>query len=146
MSETLLQDHADAVLALLRAEARLTVYPRATGGPIVVPNGSQPPYLTVHFNAERVLGGRLNHRSTRFMLRIYLYCVGGDDTAARGVCDLAAGAILDVKPVINGRACYPIRHEHHRPQPPEEDVSTGRLVATILDMYRLESMTGSTGS
>lgn len=146
MSETLLQDHADAVLTLLRDETRLIVYPVAGGGPKTIPNGTQPPYLTAHFNAERVLGGRLNHRSTRFMLRIYLYCTGGDDQAARAVCDLAAAAILDTVPVINGRACYPIRHEHHRPLPPEEDQSTGRLVATILDMYRLESMTGSTGS
>jgi hypothetical protein len=146
MSGTQLQDHADAVLALLRAEDRLIVYPAEDGGPTVIPNGAQPPYLTVHFNAERTLSGRLNHRSTRFLMRIYLSCTGKDDVGARAVCDLAAGVLLDVKPDIPGRNCYPIRHEHHRPQTPQEDQSTGSLYATIVDLYRLESMTGTTGS
>jgi len=139
-----LQDDADAVLALLRAIDGLTVYPAAGGGATVVPTGAQPPYVSVHLVADRPLGGRLTHRSSRMRTRIYCHCVGADDIAARAVSDLVAGALLDVRPDIAGRACAPIRSEPGRDPRPDE--STGESVVTITDVYRLESDPGSTGS
>ena len=139
-----LHDHATAVLELLRGEPLLTVYPAEGGGPTTVPNGAEPPYVSVHMTADRPLGGRLDHRSTRFRMRIYCHCVGADDIAARAVSDLVAGALLDVKPDVPGRHCYPIRSESGRD--PREDESTGYLVATISDAYRLESEPGIAGS
>src|SRR5690606_1486196 len=109
-----LQDHADAVLALLRADASLTVYPPAAGGPSTVPIGATPPYVSVHMVPDRINGGRLDTRSTRLRLRIYCHCVGANDIAARAVSDRVADALLDVRPDIPGRSVYPIRHEQSR--------------------------------
>lgn len=139
-----LQDHAAAVLALLRAQPDLVVFPTEDSGPETVPRGTAPPYVSVHMVADRPLGGRLSMRSTRFRMRIYANCVGATDVGARAVADLVADALLDVKPDINGRNCYPIRSEIGRD--PREDESTGALVVTITETYRLESELGRTGS
>lgn len=140
-----LQDHADAVLDLLRA-SDLVVYPAEVGGTVTVPDGASPPYVSVHFAAERPLGGRLTHRSTRMRMRIYCHCVGQTDIAARAVSDMVSEALLDQLVVIPGRSCYPIRHEGNREQPPREDESTGILTATLTEIYRLESDPGVDGS
>jgi hypothetical protein len=137
-------DHAAAVLALLRDSPDLTVYPAAGGGIETVPTGAAPPYVAVHFTAARPLGGRLDHRSTRIVVRIYAHCVGATDIAARHVSDLVANVLLDIRPVIDGRTCYPIRHESSRE--PRDDESTGTLVATLTEVYRLESTPGVDGS
>jgi len=139
-----LQDHADAVLALLRAQPDLTVYPPEGGGPNTVPNGALPPYVSVHIASDRPLGARLTMRSTRMRIRIYCHCVGADDIGARAVSDLVADVLLDAKVIIAGRSCYPIRSETGRD--PREDESTGQSFVTITDTYRLESDPGSTGS
>jgi hypothetical protein len=140
-----LQVEADAVLALLYATS-LTIYPSEDGGAVTVPNGAAPPYVTVHFASERPLGGRLTTRSTRSRTRIYTHCVGADDIQARGVSDLVAGALLDVRPAIAGRTCFPIRHEGNREQPPREDESIGALLVTLTEIYRLETLPGVDGS
>jgi len=142
-----LETHAAAALDLLRDALALTsvdVYPVEGGGLQVVPNGTAPPYVAVHFDADRPIGGRLHHRSTRFRMRMYANCVGLNDAAARQVSDLVAAAWLDVKPVVAGRACYPIRSETGRD--PRLDESTGATVVTISDAYRLESDPGHDGS
>jgi len=138
-----LQDHADAMLALLYADPDLTVYPPEGGGPTTVPAGTEPPYVSVHFAADRPLGGRLDHKSTRLRMRAYAHCVGANDIAARAVCDLVANAWLDVKPSVDGRNTYPIRSELSVPQANEV---TGSTTVTITDTYRLESGPGSDGS
>jgi len=138
------QDHADAVMALLYATPDLTVYPAEDGGPTTVPANAPPNYLSVHMVADKSLGGRLAHRSTRMRMRIYCHCVGQDDLAARAVSDLASGALLDVKPVIDGRVCYPIRSEVG--SDPRDNEATGATTVTITDTYRLESDAGRDGS
>lgn len=137
-----LQSEADSVLALLYAST-LDVYPSEDGGALTVPNGTPPPFLSVHFATTRPNGGRLPTRSTRTVTRIYCHCVGADDIQARGVSDLVAAALLDVKPVIAGRTCFPIRHESN--QPPREDESTGALLTTLTEVYRLETLPGVDG-
>lgn len=139
-----LQDHAEAVLALLYDQPDLTVYPAEAGGPELVPRGAQPPYVSVHIDADRPLGGRLTMRSTRMRVRIYCHCVGANDMAARAVDDLVAAALLDVRPVIAGRTVYPIRSEVGRD--PRADDSTGATVVTITSTYRLETDPGTDGS
>lgn len=138
------QDHADAVLELLRAVPNLTVYPEEAGGNFTVPNGAPPRYVSVHMTADRPLGGRLDMRSTRFRQRIYTHSVGENDIAARAVADLVSGALLDVVPFVDGRVCYPIRSEVGGD--PREDESANALVVTITDTWRLESEPGRDGS
>lgn len=140
-----LQDHADGVLDLLYSIGpTLTVYPEATGGATTVPNGAEPPFVSVHLAADRPIGHSLSHRSTRMRARIYVHCVGADDIAARAVSDLVAGALLDQRPDIPGRTVFPIRHETDRP--PREDESTGDLLVTLTEVYRLETLPGVDGS
>lgn len=139
-----LQDHADAVLALLRAQPSLSVYPIPEGGIKTVPPGTQPPYVAVHFASARSQAGMLHMRSIRMVVRTYCHCVGATDIGARAVSDLVAAALLDVVPVIDGRNCAPIRHD--TAPDPRVDESTGLLVATLTDVYRLESLPGRDGS
>jgi hypothetical protein len=141
-----LQDHADAIMDALRAETRLTVYPAETGGATMVPNGAEPPYVSVHIAGDYPLGGRMSHLSTRTRVRAYCHCVGADDTAARAVHDLVRGALLDLRVTIPGRACYPIRYETGRDHDPRATETTGVTVVTITDCYRLESEPGVDGS
>lgn len=132
------------MLARLYDVVDLTVYPDEGGGLTMVPNGATPPYVSVHFVADRPLGGRLDMRSTRMRVRAICHCVGSDDIAARVVSDLVSGALLDVVPTIVGRVCYPIRSEVGGD--PRADESTNELVVTITDTYRLESDPGRDGS
>lgn len=139
-----LQTHATAVLALLRAQPNLTVYPPETGGLSTVPEGASPPYVSVHVASDRPSGEKLDLRSTRMRVRIYCHCVGANDIAARAVSDKVADALLDVSPVINGRNCFPIRHEQSREPDPEEPIA--HTTVTITEVYRLESVPGRDGS
>lgn len=143
MEYGLLQDHSDAVMDLLYASS-LTVFPSEDGGAVIVPNGTPPPFVTAHTVVGRLNGNRLPTRSTRLLVRIHVHCTGVDDVQARGVSDLVAAALLDVRPVIAGRTCFPIRHESQ--QPPREDESTGALLATLTEVYRLETLPGVDGS
>lgn len=142
-----LQDHAAAMLDLLYAydADELVVYPAEGGGPTIVPRGTPPPFVSIHFAADRPLGGRLTMLSSRLRLRAYAHCVGANDIAARTVSDLVAAAWLDVRPVILGRTVYPIRSELSRDDP-RPDQSTGIQYVTITDTYRLETDNGVGGS
>ena len=132
--------HADAVLALLYAVPNLTVYPAQDNGPRVAPNGATPPYVTVHFAAQRPKDGRQTMRSTSMRVRIYAHCSGATDDSARIVADLVAGALLDSRPSIDGRSSCLISHETN--QPPRPDESTGRLVSTLTEVYMFQSEAG----
>jgi hypothetical protein len=128
------QAHADAVLTLLRADTSLTVHDGR------VPNGAVPPYVVVYFydtdpelaDSRSVTGG-----SSRYLLRVYCHCVGGNQIAARAVSQRVRAALLDAAPTVSGRVCFPIRREDG--QPVERDESTGTLVHSKVDLYRLES-------
>lgn len=136
--------HATAVLALLYAEPRLTVYPAENNGPRVAPNNAAPPYVTVHLAARRPKDERLTMRSTAMSVRIYVHCSGATDDAARIVSDLVAGVLLDARPAIAGRVVYPISHETSQQMDPKprEDESTARLVSTLTEVYLLRSEAG----
>lgn len=131
----MIDEHAAAVLALLNAVTgpQLVVYDGK------VPTGAALPYVLPYF-----AGGYpdLNFRAVTktFQLRITLHCVAGNGQAARRVSDRAAAALLDVRPVVAGRTCYPIRWEES--QPPQRDESTGALVMDQVDTYLLGSVPG----
>lgn len=139
-----LYEHAEAMLNLLRADSNLVVFPEEDGGPELVPPGTQPPYVSVHFSRDQSLGGRMSHRSTRMRLRAYAHCVGATEAAAQVIADRVSDAWLDVIPFVDGRVCYPIRSDPGAEPNPDE--STGSLVVTLTEVYRLESDLGSSGS
>jgi hypothetical protein len=131
------QAHADAILALLRADASLTVYPDASGK---IPAGAAPPYVRVYMHVERPLGPTMDMVSSRVVARAICHSVGANDIAARAVAQRVAARLLDVRPVIAGRTAWPIRHEQN--QPPARDESTGTVVIDQVDVYRLETLPG----
>lgn len=142
-----IQAHADAILALLRADALLTVYPVESGQPGsadgVVPDGAQPPYVAVHLYVERPLGDGstgegLDGATARAVVRAYCHCVGANEIAARAVAQRVAAVLLDVRPAVTGRVVWPIRYDSGQPARSEE--STGTLVSELTDVYRLESV------
>lgn len=139
-----LVDHAAPVMALLYGQAGVTTYPAVAGGPSTVPPGTAPPYRSVHIVADRPDGQRLNHLSTRFRARIYVHHVGASTRAARELSDLTAEVLLDVRPDVDGRSCYPIRHESS--QQPLVNEPVAQTAVTITDVYRLESDPGVDGS
>ncbi len=133
----MIQAHADVMLGLLRADVDLTVYDGAA------PNAPPDHYLLVYFvdNDPELSGSTpLTGEASRFVMRAYLHCVGGNAIAARAVAQRARVLLLGVTPTVAGRTCFPIRREEG--QPPQRDESTGALVMDKVDLYRLESIPG----
>ena len=134
----MIQAHADAVLAKLRA---------AVGSPALVvydgqvPEDPAPAYVVVYLHAEtpELPDSRsVQGASERFVVSVYCHCVGGAAVAARAVAQRVRGALLDVVLIVPGRRCFPVRHADS--QPPQRDETTGRLVMDQVDVYRLESV------
>lgn len=145
----MIQEHADALIGPLRAYPGLVVYPVANGQPgsggYNVPPGAEPPYVSVHISFGRRLGPdpdspTLDMRSGRIVAHAFCHCVGDDDIAARAVAQQVDAALIDVRPVIAGRTCYPVRFDSAAP--PLQSGGTGRQVSELTVVYRLESVPG----
>lgn len=134
-----IQDHADAVLGLLRADSLLTVY----DGQVT---GTADHYVLV-YTFRQLPGGEiapdktpLTGDSTTVDMRFYCHCVGVDAIAARAVQGRVQTALLDVTPSVAGRACFPIRWIDGTQSNRNEE--TGALVVDAVDVYGLTSVPG----
>jgi hypothetical protein len=129
---------AEEVLALLTAISNHTVYDGK-----VSPN-TPPPYTVVYFTVQTPTGEQapdavdLIGNSDVINLSIYVHNVGGSAQAARNVSWKVRAALLNVKPVVAGRVCHPIRQVDDAP--PVKDESTGTLIMDLADVYRLRSV------
>lgn len=137
------QAHANAVLGLLAPPS----VPATTGlydG--AVPDGPAAQYLLLYMYLMTPDGlaaadaVSLNFDSDVVDFWIYCHCVGGDAIAARAVSAQARLALLNVTPVVAGRACFPIRWREG--QPPRRDEETGPLVMDQVDVYGFRSVPG----
>jgi hypothetical protein len=138
-----IQAHADAFLALLAA---------ASGSPALavydgeVPNSPAPAYALVYFYIETPDGltapdkVSFTWNSDVINGRGYVHCVGGSALAARAVAGRVRSALLNVTPVISGRACFPIRWLEG--QPPSRDEATLVPVFDQVDVYGWTSIPG----
>lgn len=133
----MINDHADAIIALLDAD-------NATPPLVVlkgkVPSDTSPPYVCVFFadtDPELTDSRSLDGMPQRYMIRAYVHCVGGNETAALAVAQRVRAALRNVTPAVAGRNCFPIRREEG--PPPRSDEGTGGQVVTKSDTYRLES-------
>ena len=138
----MIREHADAILALLRA---------APGtAPLVVLDGyvptdsagksQPPPYVLVYFadnDPEDAESRSAEDGPGRYVVWAYCHSVGGNADAARKVGDRVRTALLGAVPAVAGRSCFPIRREDGGP--PDGDESTGVLVMDKVDVYRLAS-------
>ena len=138
-----IQDHANAVLALLRAapgSPALTVYDG------VVPKSPDTQYVVVYAYVGTPDGETapdkvpLTFNSDVIDLRIYCHCVGGDASAARAVSGRVRAALLNVTPTIVGRTCWPIRWREG--QPPQRNEETLTVVMDQVDVYGLVTVPG----
>lgn len=138
-----IQDHANAVLALLAADGLLTTYDGRVPDPPAVPAKQ---YVLVYMSASTPDGTAepdkvpLSGDSDVLDLSIVCHCVGGDATAARAISGRVRALLLNVRVVISGRACFPIRWREG--QPPQRDETTGRLVMDQVDVYGLKTVPG----
>lgn len=132
---TVLQDHADAHLALLNGGAKPAAITICDG---YVPPNVVPPYALVYFSFARPNGAPANDlagASEALVTMTTAHCVGADAIAARAVSQWVETALLDVRPSITGRSCGLIRQDSA--QQPIRDESTGVLVMDAIQTYRL---------
>jgi hypothetical protein len=131
-----IQDHADALLDLLRADADLTVYDG------LVPKTPASRYVLVYLLVQTP-GGleapdkvRLDNNSEVIDLWAYCHCVGGGQNAAsnaRAVSGRVRAALLNVKPSLPGRVVFPIRWRESSPPQRNEDLLSP--VVDLVDVY-----------
>lgn len=131
------QAHADAILSLLAAAP--PVSPALIVHDGKVPEGAEPPYALVYITTTTPTGTSLTNDQDRAVSRAYVHCVGADAKAARAVAGRVDAALLNVKPTITGRVCWPIRDDDSG-SPPDRDETTGVLVMDQISVYRLESV------
>ena len=138
----MIREHADAILALLRAAPgpAMTVYDGAVPTNPTTGKSYPPPYVVVYFtddDPEDADSRSIEDVHSRYVVRAYCHSVGENGAASRAVADRVRGQLLGVVPTITGRSCFPIRREDG--QPPKRDESTGSLVMDRVDIYRLAS-------
>jgi hypothetical protein len=135
-----IQDHADVFLALLAADPLLTTY----DGAIPKPGPPAEQYALVYFYVETPDGlvapdkVRLSGDSDVVESRAYVHCVGGTAASARAISGRVRARVLNVRPVVTNRVCFPIRWREG--QPPRRDEETGRLVMDQVDVYGWSSV------
>lgn len=135
MADLLDQQHVDAGLSLLRADALLTVYPDSEG---FTPVNPALPYVRVYTTIERPAdspGNALDGRSAEYVTRWTVHCVAANENAAVAVAMRVRAALLDVRPTIAGRNCGLIRQD--QAVAPFADDSTGTRVYDAVNVYKL---------
>lgn len=134
-----IQEHADWVLDQLRADAGLTVYDG------LVPKLPAPRYVKVDIFVQTPDGltapdkVRLSGDSDVIDMWIYCHCVGGGLNAAmnaRAVSGRVRNQLLNVRPVISGRVCFPVRWREGQPAQRNEEIP-GSPVMDLVDVYGL---------
>lgn len=135
MTDLLDQAVADAGLALLTADTSLVTLDG------IVPGGRLPPYALVYTTLSRPSedpDNAFDGRTRVWVARWIVHCVGDDARASRAVAQRVRTALLDVRPVVAGLVCGPIRMETDA-QPPQRDETTSRVVMDSVVTYRMRA-------
>jgi hypothetical protein len=109
-----------------------------------VPDDAVPPYTLVYLTVVTPSGERaadavdLTFNSDVIDLSIYVHNVGNNAAAARSVQAKVRLALLNVRPIVDGRKCFPIRF--YDDAPAIKDETTGKLIMDLADVYRLRSV------
>jgi hypothetical protein len=139
-----IQDHADALLALLSD---------APGGPPAlvvcdghVDDGVTAPYALAYITVQAPDGTTapellsLTYASTAINVRATIHSVGATAMAARAVAGRVSAALLDMVPAVSGRSCFPIRWLDG--QPTSRDEEAVAPVFGQVDVYGWTSVPG----
>ena len=101
------EDHAQAGLALLVANTNLVVYDEKVPDPT-----PDPPYVLVYSRVVWTrdgLGTSLTAAQVTVTTTFTCHCAGLTPAAARAVAGQVRTSLLNVRPVITGRNCSPIK-------------------------------------
>ena len=142
MADLLDEQHARAGLDLLEAYPGLGAARVFDGRVPEDSNGRspEPPWVLVYTVVEWTkdgIGTALNSTQVTVTTTFYCHCAGVTAAAARAVGMLVRSALLNVRPVIAGRSCSPIKQLET--VPPQRDETTGRLVMDATSVYTFTS-------
>ena len=131
-------DAAAAVLALLAADTNLRVYDGMV--PTDPTTGRPPPrpYVVIYAPVGLSTVHNLTGTSGALEASIQTTCVGDTAESCRIVARRVKAALLDVVPVVSGRASFPIRHEYSEPARVDNDVAPPVLFA--VDRWLTQSV------
>jgi hypothetical protein len=131
---SLLNQVADAGLALLAADTALSVY----DGSLPNPTPARP-YVLVYTVVSRppddTQSQALDALTSRAEVRWICHCVGDNQLASRAVAERVAAALLDQRITVQGLACGFIRDEQD--DPPTRNEQTGVVVIDSVHVYRV---------
>lgn len=130
--------HIAAFLALLEAHPYLGTGANSVPVVMEVPDPRPLEYVVVYPQVSYRALDELPVRSRRAVVRFVTHSVGQTGMAAQIIAGNVREAVLDMRPAIARRTCYPIRDEQSLP--PERDESTGVLVMDAMTVWRLESV------
>ena len=89
-------------------------------------------YVVVEWTRDGI-GTALTSTQVTVTTTLYCHCVGETAASARAVAMRVRAALLNVRPVIAGRNCGPIKQRET--VPPQRDETTGRLVMDAVGVY-----------
>lgn len=141
MSDLLDELHAQVGLDLLEATPGLGAT-KVFDGKVPDPT-PDPPYVILYVSVDWTrdgIGTALNADQVTVMTTYNCHCVGLTAASARAVGMLVRSALLNVRPVIAGRSCGPIKQDETLP--PQRDETTGRLVMDSISVYSYLSTPG----
>jgi hypothetical protein len=143
MSDLLDKAHADAVLALLTGALNpaIAVYDGKVPDP--TPNVAINPWVLVYFDPGWPVDGAANSldgNAVTYRLTFFTHSIGASAAAARAVAGQVRAALLNVRPVISGRSCWPIRWDDGNPTSLDETL--GFPVMDKVDIWKLTSAPG----
>lgn len=135
MSDFMEETHAQIALAALDANPNL---PNVFDGK--VPDGSIAPYVLIYCAVQWPrdgLGTALTARQVTVTTTYTCHCVGYNAAAARAVQAQVRETLLNLRPVITGRNCSPIKQDDATV--PDRDESTGKLVMDAISVFSFTS-------
>jgi hypothetical protein len=143
MSDLLDKAHADAVLALLTGALNpaIAVYDGKVPDP--TPNVATNPWVLVYFDPGWPVDGAANSldgNAVTYRLTLFTHSIAASAPAARAVAGQVRAALLNVRPVISGRSCWPIRWDDGTPTSLDETL--GFPVMDKVDVWKLQTAPG----
>jgi hypothetical protein len=143
MSDLLDKAHADAVLALLTGALNpaIAVYDGKVPDP--TPNVATNPWVLVYFDPGWPVDGAANSldgNAVTYRLTFFTHSIGASAASARAVAGQVRAALLNIRPVISGRSCWPIRWDDGTPTSLDETL--GFPVMDKVDVWKLQTGPG----
>jgi hypothetical protein len=138
LTDQLDEQHAQVFLAALASNPNLTVS-RAFDGVVPSPTPDPPwvlTYVTVSWPRDGI-GTALTAQQVTVTATATCHCVGLNAAAARAVGMQVRSSLLNLKPVIAGRSCTPVKQDESLA--PDRDESTGRLVMDQVQVFSYTS-------